>query len=34
MSLTYLAEYAEAARIALNLAEREAAHLQYSLGTL
>jgi hypothetical protein len=34
MSPTYLAEYAEAARIALNLAEREAAHLRYTYETL
>ena len=34
MSPTYLVEHAEAARIALNLAEREAAHLRYTYDTL
>ena len=34
MSLTYLVEHAEAVRIALDLAEREAAHLRYTYHTL
>lgn len=34
MSLSYLAEHADAARIALALAEREAAHLRYTHRTL
>jgi hypothetical protein len=34
VSPTYLVEHAEAARIALNLAEREAAHLRYTYDTL
>ena len=34
MSPTYLVEHAEAARIALDLAEREAAHLRYTYDTL
>ena len=34
MSLTYLVEHAEAARIALDLAEREAARLRYTYNTL
>ena len=34
MSPTYLVEHAEAARIALNLAEREAEHLRYTYDTL
>lgn len=34
MSPTYLVEHAEAARIALDLAEREAAHLRYTYNTL
>ena len=34
MSLTYLVEHAEAARIALDLAEREGAHLRYTYDTL
>jgi len=33
MSPTYLVEHAEAARIALDLAEREAAHLRYTCAT-
>lgn len=34
MSSAYLAEHAEAARIALDLAERQAAHLRYTCDTL
>ena len=34
MSPTYLVEHAEAARITLDLAEREAAHLRYTYDTL
>lgn len=34
MKLTYLVEHVEAARIALDLAEREAAHLRYTYDTL
>ena len=34
MSQTYIAEYAETARIALDLAEREVAHLRYTYETL
>ena len=34
MSPAYLAEHAEAARIALDLAERQAAHLRYTCDTL
>lgn len=34
MSLTYLPEHADNARLALNLAEREAAHLAYTHRTL
>jgi hypothetical protein len=34
MSPAYLVEHAEAARIALDLAEREAAHLRYTYDTL
>ena len=34
MSPTYLVEHAEAARIALDLAEREAAHLRYTYDRL
>lgn len=34
MTLAYLAEYGETARIALDLAEREAAHLRYTYRTL
>lgn len=34
MSLGYLAEHLDAARIALDLAEREAAHLRYTYRTL
>lgn len=34
MSLPYLAEHADSARIALDLAERESAHLRYTCRTL
>ena len=34
MSPTYLVEHAEAARITLDLAEREAVHLRYTYDTL
>jgi hypothetical protein len=34
MKLTYLVEHVEAARIALDLAKREAAHLRYTYDTL
>ncbi len=34
MNPVYLAEHAEAARIALDLAERQAAHLRYTYSTL
>lgn len=34
MSMSYLAEYSRAARDALDLAEREAAHLRYTYRTL
>lgn len=34
MSLDYLAEYGDAARIALELAERESEHLRYTWRTL
>lgn len=34
MSIQYLSEYAQAARIALSLAEREAEHLRYTYRTL
>jgi hypothetical protein len=34
MSPAYLVEHAEAARSALDLAEREAAHLRYTYDTL
>ena len=33
MSLMYLVEHADAARIALDLAEREAAHLRFTCNT-
>ena len=34
MTLTYLPEHADSARIALDLAERESAHLRYTCNTL
>ncbi len=34
MTMSYLPEYADAARIAMNLAERESAHLRYTYRTL
>jgi len=34
VTLTYLPEHADSARIALDLAERESAHLRYTCNTL